>query len=146
MTALQNIGEVLVDMPQSQLDKIPLPDELLEAIHLARTLKTGEPKRRQLQHVGKLMRHIDVEPIQAAMNKVQLTHTRATTQCHEAEEWCERLVTEGDNAIQTFVSLYLEADRQTLRQLVRRAQHHRKIEGSTGVNTALFRYVRIYIR
>jgi len=122
-------------MPQSQLNKIPLPDELLEAIHLARTLKAGEPKRRQLQHVGKLMRHIDIEPVQAAMNKVQLTHTRATTQFHEVEEWRERLVTEGDTAIQTFVSLYLEADRQTLRQLVRRAQHDRKMGGNTGADT-----------
>src|SRR5579862_1350902 len=86
MTALQKIGETLVGMPQAQLDKIPLPDELIEAIMFARGLKSREGRRRHLQFIGKLMRQIEIEPIQAAIKKVQLTNKQVTAQFHQAEE------------------------------------------------------------
>lgn len=145
MIALQKIGETLVEMPQSQLDKIPLPDELLDAINLARTLKSNEAKRRQLQYIGKIMRNIDVEPIQAALKKIQLVQTQATTKFHAVEEWRERLIGEGDVAIQTFINEHPDADRQQLRQLIRQAQHNRKSGKDTGAETMLFRYLRDFL-
>lgn len=146
MTALQKMGETLVDMPQSQLDKIPLPDELIEAINHARSINSREGKRRQLQYIGKLMRTIEIEPIQAAIKKVQLTNRQVTAQFHQAEEWRERLINEGDDAIQAFVSQNTEADRQKLRQLTRQAQQNRKSGKNTGAEKALFRYLREIIK
>ncbi|MDX1900997.1 MAG: ribosome biogenesis factor YjgA [Gammaproteobacteria bacterium] len=142
MTALQKIGETLVDMPQSQLDKIPLPDALLEAIMLARNIKSQGAKRRQLQYIGKLMRTIELEPIQTAIKNAKLASTQITAQFHQAEEWRERLINEGDDAVQAFVTLHTEADRQKLRQLTRQAQHDRKSEKNTGAEKTLFRYLR----
>ena len=146
MTALQKIGETLVDMPQSQLDKIPLPDELRQAITFAHHLKSREAKRRQLQYIGKLMRTIDVEPIQAAIKMAKSLNARTTSQFHEAEEWRERFITEGDNTIQQFLSMHVEADRQQLRQLTRQAQHNRKTGKNTGAEKLLFRYLRVFIK
>lgn len=141
MTALQKIGEMLVDMPQSQLDKIPLPEVLLQAVTLARKLKSGEGKRRQLQFIGKLMRTIEVDPIQTAIKNVKSTNVKETAQFHQAEEWRERLIKEGDNAIQAFLTLYVETDRQKLRQLTRQAQQNRKSGKNTGAEKTLFRYL-----
>ena len=146
MTALQKIGEALVEMSPSQLDKIPLPDVLVEAITLARNLKSREGKRRQLQYIGKLMRSIEIEPVQAAIKQAKLTNMQATSQFHQAEEWRERLINEGDDAIQAFVSLYTETDRQKLRQLTRQAQHNRKSGKNTGADKTLFRYLRDLIK
>lgn len=146
MTALQKIGETLVDMPQSQLDKIPLPDELMQAIMVARQLKSREAKRRQLQLVGKLMRHVEVAPIQAAIKNVASIKNQATAAFHQAEEWRERLIHEGDIAIQAFLGLYPEADRQNLRQLTRQAQQNRKSGKNTGAEKALFRYITDFIK
>jgi ribosome-associated protein len=142
MTALQKLGETLVDMSQSQLDKIPLPDALIKAITFARNLKSREAKRRQLQFIGKLMRTVEIEPIQTAIKIAQLTNRQITAQFHQAEEWRERLINEGDAAIQAFVDMYAEIDRQKLRQLTRQAQQNRKTGKNTGAEKELFRYLR----
>lgn len=142
MAALQKIGEALVKLAQSQLDKIPLPPQLLDAINLARSLKTRESIRRQLQYIGKLMRNVDVAPIQEALRKLQFTNAQITKEFHEIENWRERLIKEGDEAIQEYMNLYPDTDRQKLRQLVRKAQHDRKQEKNTGAETELFRYLR----
>lgn len=142
MAALQKIGETLVKLAQSQLDKVPLSDELLDAINFARTLKTRESIRRQLQYIGKLMRNVDVAPIQAALKKLQFSNAQAAKQFHEIEQWRERLITEGDEAIQAFLISHPESDRQQLRQLVRKAQHDRKVGKNTGGEKELFRYLQ----
>lgn len=142
MNKLQKLGEALVELPLPQLKKIPLPDELLEAILFVHTLKSRESKRRQLQYIGKLMRNTDVEPIQSAFKHIQLSNSRATEKFHEIEKWRERLVTEGDEALHEFVTLHEKADRQELRKLIRVVQHNRKMAKNTGAETALFRYLK----
>jgi len=146
MDALQKMGETLVGMPQTQLDKIPLPDVLIDAITLARSLKSREARRRQLQFIGKLMRATESEPIKAAIKNVKSADMQAAAQFHQAEEWRERLINGGDEAVQEFVGLYADTDRQKLRQLTRQAQHNRKSGMNTGAEKALFRYLRNIIR
>src|SRR6186713_3228987 len=96
MTALQKIGETLVGLPQAHLDKIPLPEQLLDAVNLARSLKTHESIRRQLQYIGKIIRNVDIEPIQTALRRIQTANARTTNEFHEVEIWRERLITKGD--------------------------------------------------
>lgn len=72
MIFLQKLGETLVGLSESQLAKIPLPDDLLESIYLVRSLKSHGAKRRQLQYIGRLMREIDPEPIQKALKSMKL--------------------------------------------------------------------------
>ena len=131
MTALQKMGEILVELPEAQLKKIPLENPLLDAIITARSLKSHEARRRQLQYIGKLMRNIDAEPIQTALEKVQNKNQQSKAQFHQIERWRDRLIAEGDMALQKFLEQYPEADRQRLRQLMRNAQE-----------TELFRYLR----
>lgn len=140
--AIHKIGEMLVNMPETQLNSIPLPDKVREAIDVARSIHAREGKRRQLQYIGKLMRQIDLEPIKAAMQKVHLVKAKETEQFHEVEEWRDKLISEGDTAIQSFMDIHADADRQKIRQLVRQAQHDRKSQKNTGAETALFRYLR----
>ena len=63
MTALQEMGEQLMRLSAKQLAVINLPEDLLEAIILAKTLRKNEALRRQKQYIGRLMRAIDVQPI-----------------------------------------------------------------------------------
>lgn len=139
---LQKIGEILVDLPESQLMTLPLPSILLDAIMHARSVTRHEAKRRQLQYIGKIMRKIDAEPIKIALKKMQTRHASATESFHEVEEWRETLIAKGDDAISTFLDTHPEADRQQLRQLVRKAQFDRKQEKKSGGELALFKYIR----
>ncbi len=74
--ALQRLGEQLVALPLSRLDTLGLPDELLEAIEFARKIKSHGARRRQIKHIGALMRHIDPQPIEAALDRIQSKNLR----------------------------------------------------------------------
>lgn len=70
-TALQNLGEQLVKLTPTQLNRIPLPDEVLAAVRMARTISQRGGRKRQLQYIGKLMRQIDdPDAIRAALRAV----------------------------------------------------------------------------
>ena len=69
--ALQRLGERLVALPLSQLETMELPDELMAAIELARKIKSHGARRRQMQYIGVLMRHIDPQPIEAALESIR---------------------------------------------------------------------------
>ncbi|EGU43729.1 MULTISPECIES: ribosome biogenesis factor YjgA [Vibrio] len=125
MEALQKLGEELVTLKPSVLEKFPLSEDLALAIQDAQRFK-NEAKRRQLQYIGKLMRNIDPEPIQAALDKVRNKHSQATAELHKLEQLRDRIVEEGDAAISEVMDMYPEADRQRLRQLARQANKEKK--------------------
>ncbi|MDF2155649.1 ribosome biogenesis factor YjgA [Vibrio sp. CAU 1672] len=125
MEELQKLGEELVSLKPAVLEKFPLSDDLREAIADAQRFK-NEARRRQLQYIGKLMRHEDPEPIQAALDKVRNKHSQATAALHKLETLRDRVVEEGDSAISDVMELYPEADRQRLRQLARQAAKEKK--------------------
>jgi len=69
--ALQRLGEQLVALPASRLETMELPDELLTAIEFARKIKSHGARRRQIQYIGALMRHVDPQPIEAALKRIR---------------------------------------------------------------------------
>ena len=120
MEELQKLGEELVNLKPSVLEKFPLSEDLADAIKDAQRFK-NEARRRQLQYIGKLMRFEDPEPLQAALDKVRNKHSQATAALHKLEQLRDRMLTEGDDAIADVLELYPQADRQRLRQLARQA-------------------------
>jgi ribosome-associated protein len=74
--ALQRLGEQLAALPRVQLAAMELPDELLTAIESARKIKSHGARRRQMQYIGVLMRHIDLQPIQTALDRIQSKNLR----------------------------------------------------------------------
>lgn len=74
--ALQQIGEQLVALPPSLLEIMALPDELLADIEFARTIKSHGARRRQIRHIGAILRHMDSQPIQIALERIQSRNMR----------------------------------------------------------------------
>jgi ribosome-associated protein len=142
MLALQKIGGILVELPAAQLAKIPLESPLKEAVIEARSLNSHEGKRRQMQYIGKLMRHIDAQPILDALDKIQLKDNHSRSLFHQVERWRDKFIEEGDNVLQSFIQKFPATDNQHLRQLIRNAQKDTKTEKNTGADTALFRYLK----
>lgn len=137
MIALQKIGEALVNLPAAQLTQVPLDSILLDAINTARSLKSHEAKRRQLQYIGKLMRNIDPLPIQTALEKIQSKNKQGNAQFHQIERWRDKLIEEGDESLDSFIKKYPECDHAHLRQLIRNAKQEK-----SGAATKLFKYLR----
>lgn len=65
--AAQKLGEELITLKPSELDQLPLDEDLLQAVVEARQIKAHGALRRQKQYIGKLMRELDAEPIRSAL-------------------------------------------------------------------------------
>jgi len=146
MIALQQLGESLVALSPEQLKKITLPAALQESIISAKNIQQHGAKRRQLQYVGRLMREVDAEDIQAQYDLITQNSKRATTQLHKIERWRDRLINEGDTALNEFIELYNTADRQHLRQLTRRAQADANTQKPPQSFRKLFQYIKDYLK
>lgn len=121
MHALQEIGEQLVELDPRKLAEFDLPEILMDAINLARPLNKHGARRRQMQYIGKLMRNIDVLPIQAKLDSWHQASLHQTARLHQLERWRERLLTD-EHALTELVQKYPAADLQHLRLLIRNAQ------------------------
>lgn len=141
MDALQKLGEELVGLKPSVLDKFPLSEDLAQAIKDAQRFK-NEAKRRQLQYIGKVMRNVDPEPIQAALDKVRNKHSQATAELHKLEQLRDRVVAEGDVAISEVMEMYPEADRQRLRQLARQANKEKSANKPAKSSREIFQILK----
>lgn len=145
MLALQKIGESLIKLTKEQLIAMDLPDNLLTAILDMKSLTSNEAKRRQLQYIGKMMRHTDIEAISQTLKRRTFIHQKNTAEFHLIEEWRDSLLLHGDDALNSFLMDYPEADRQQLRKLMRNAEHDKKHNKNTGCEKALFKYLQLII-
>lgn len=105
MTALQDLGEELLRLTPAKLRKLPIPQELIEAVELAqRIANSREGLRRQRQFIGKLMREIDAAPLRDALSADGARHRGEVATMHAAEHWRTRLL-EEPAALAEFVAL-----------------------------------------
>lgn len=121
---LQKLGEDLLTLRADLLTNLDLSDKLLEALAEAKRLTNFEGRRRQMQFIGKLMRQLDSNTIDAMKAALVMQHTPSaheTQLLHQAEQWRERLLAD-DEAIGEWLNLYPDTDSQQLRALVRQAR------------------------
>ena len=135
---LRDMGAQLVQMPNAHLNKIAMDNTLLAAIKEARRLKSNDARRRQIQYIGKLMRNMDLTEIRHSVEK--LNHQSQTFRQHFAnlEQWRDRLIDEGNDAIEEFLTAFPNADRQQIRNLSRQAGR----EKTGSAKTKLFKYLK----
>jgi ribosome-associated protein len=70
--ALQRLGVALTRLTTTQLARLTLPEELLEAILEARRLRSRAALARQRQYIGRIMRQVDAAPIEQALQALML--------------------------------------------------------------------------
>lgn len=142
MHALQALGEQLIAMKDSERSHFPLSDDLLRAIEETGRIKAREARRRHMQYVGKLMRHEDLDGIQAVFDAMEREQLRRDNAFHQLEAWRDRLIEEGDAAIEPLLDDYPSIDRQALRQLIRNARHERDQQKPPTNARRLFKLLR----
>ncbi len=114
---LQELGEALIGMSDEQLDALPLPERLRDAVIAARRITSHGARLRQRQFIGKLMRKADVEPIRAAIDARQEAQRTEARRFKRIETWRDRLVREGEPALAEFAASHPAADLAELRSL-----------------------------
>lgn len=142
MHQLQKLGEELASLSAASRAKVPLDDELKEALQLADKLSTKrEALRRHIQYIGRLMRTRDIEPIEQALAVLRNTNQAATRQFHKVEQWRDRLLA-SDDALTEFIAAYPEVDVQQLRQLIRNTKKEQEKQQPPKAFRELFQLIR----
>ncbi|WP_414213314.1 ribosome biogenesis factor YjgA [Cupriavidus necator] len=128
MTALQDLGVELEGLAKDRLARVPMPEALADAIHQARRITSHEGKRRQMQYVGKVMRGLDddeVEAIRRALEGFKGTSKAETARMHLIERWRELLLAD-DAALTRFLGEHPGIDVQALRNTIRNARKEKE--------------------
>lgn len=141
--ALQKIGLTLVELGAAALAKVPLDEELSDAVLLARRInKKKDGYRRQLQFIGKLLRARDTTDIERALAEIESSHLKANQAFHKLEETRDKLIKVGDDAINELLNQHSDLDRQKLRQLVRQANKQQIENKPPKASRELFQYLK----
>lgn len=139
---LQDLGGALIGLSGDRLARLELPDELLQAVRAGQSLKQDGSLKRQRKYIGKLLRQSDAEAIRARLAEVLQPGVAATRALHEIEAWRDRILAEGDVAINDLMTADPSADRPKLRQLVEAARRERERGQPPRAARQLFKYLR----
>jgi ribosome-associated protein len=139
---LQSLGEALIDLPAAEFDALPVPENLRDAVLLARKITAHGGLYRQKQYIGKLMRKIDAEPIRAALEAKRERERVEALRFRRIEQWRDRLLQEGEGAVQRLAAEVPGIDAAAVTDLVARARAEQPTGDATGASRALFRLLR----
>ena len=123
-TELQKLGEDLLTLRTDLMARLDLSEKLVDAVAEAKRITNFEGKRRQMQYIGKLMRGLDDEQlnaVRAALNEQLNGSAEDNLRLHQAESWRERMVAD-DEAVGEWIAQFPGTDIQQLRSLVRQAR------------------------
>ncbi|MDH5233238.1 MAG: DUF615 domain-containing protein [Gammaproteobacteria bacterium] len=143
--AAQALGEALVKLKVSQLESLDLDEDLLRALKDAQKIKSYGALKRQIQYIGKIMRRLDVAAVEQRYQAFLQPHQQEVALFHEIETWRDRIIEQGDEAIQAFVQQYDQAQRQTLRQLRQKITSAKNDELANKWRRELFQTLKQFV-
>ncbi|MCC6073248.1 ribosome biogenesis factor YjgA [Massilia sp. GCM10020059] len=124
MNDLQKLGEELVAEPRDRVKRVPMPEDVKDAILMCQTITNHEGRRRQMQFVGKKMRTLDEEEVAVIRRTIDSWKGMSkadTAFLHAMERRRDKLLAD-DNALTVLMGEHPELDVQQLRTLIRNAR------------------------
>ena len=145
--SIRALGERLSDLGASELATIPLPDDVLAAIHELSRIKANGARKRQLGFLAKRLRNAEIQPIEDALEKIRQTARANTLNLHLIEHWRDRLLGDAQDespkqALTSFLDEYKGADRQQFRHLQAQALKERTAKRPPAAARQLFKLIR----
>ena len=124
MTALQKLGAELIAEPRERVKRVPMPEDVRDAILECQTITDHEGRRRQLQYVGKKMRTLEEEEvalIRKTIDSWKQPSKAETAALHAVERRRDKLLAD-DGALTELRAQYPELDVQQMRTMIRNAR------------------------
>ncbi|MDO7086173.1 ribosome biogenesis factor YjgA [Pseudocolwellia sp. AS88] len=146
MHRLQDFGQKIVEMSKHQRSRLPLTDELKDAMVLAdKILNKHEALRRHIRHIAKILSETDLEPINQALDVMANKHQQESVKHTKLESLRDELIEGGNETIESLLAENPAMERQKLRQLVRQASKEAKAEKPAKYFKELFNYLKSHI-
>ena len=142
MEALQTLAERMAALSDTELARLGVDARLREALALVRPMRPSGARNRQLKHCVKFIDIGALAEVRAYLDDRQSHRVAANREFHEIEHWRDRLVAEGDQALQALFDVYGKLDRQRIRQLCRDAIREKQTGRPAGAGRRLFRELR----
>ena len=123
-TALQKLGQDLIDEARDRVKRVPMPEDVREAILECQLIKDHEGRRRQLQYVGKKMRTLDeaeIAIIQKTIDSWRGLSKSDTAAMHALERRRDKVLVD-EQALTDLLAQHPQLDAQHLRTLIRNAR------------------------
>lgn len=143
--AIFKLAETLATLTDAQLGRIPMDESLLVEVRRTRAIHQPIARKRETQYLAKLMRRLETEQIDAIRLVLDIDRQqshRETALLHQLEALRDRLVAEGDAALEEVLVQHPDADRQHLRNLIRQANVEAKKQKPPKASRELFRTLR----
>ena len=139
---LQDLGWELVELPEADLAAMPLPDDVRDAVEVARRITSNGAKARQRLYIGKLLRRIDTEPIRVALDRRGEVDRQRILRGKAIERWRDRLLADEAAAWTEIAGSVDPAVLQQLRALARQARAEQSTARPPAAARQLFRRLR----
>jgi ribosome-associated protein len=143
MIELQKLGEQLVTLPAAYLKKAGILPKLVDAVISMKKMNTHGARRRQMQHIGVIMREVDPLQIRRVLDEFGQPRQTPEPLKTDLDEPVQALINGGDEHIEDLLKRYPETDRTRLRQLIRNAKGKPSQAGQArGALNALKAYLK----
>jgi ribosome-associated protein len=144
MEALQELGQALVELPKDALKRMPMTEDLADAVHECRRITDHEGRRRQMQYVGRMMRGLTEAEVAALRTKLEEhrgVNKAATARLHWIERTREKLLA-SDDALTEFIRQHPAADPQEGRMLIRNTRREQEQSKPPKYFRELFQWIK----
>ncbi len=139
---MQKLGEALITLKISELNEFNLPSILHDALEQGHKIHQRGALKRHRQYIGKIMREVDAEDIQKQYDNFRHKDDLNNAHFKRLEKWRDRILAEGDGALNDLINEYPQLDRQHIRQLIRKAHKEQEINKPPAAYRQIFKYLR----
>ncbi len=139
---LQKLGEQLVTLKPAQISTFSLSQSMLDALEEYTRIKNRTAQHRHIRRIGKLLADEDVEAIRNSLQRLDSNHPEEKRRLKLIEQWRERLIADGDGAINDLANSYPDLDRHYLRQLIRAVHREQQAGKPTSTVRKIFKYLK----
>ena len=140
--ALLKLAEHALTLTDDKLRQTGLDEPILKAFFEAKKMRASGARNRQLKYITKLLTHADSTELEGFLDKADQSRESEKQHFHQLEHLRNKLLEQGDQAMQEVIDLYPHADRQQLRNLIRQAQKETAQNKAPAAARKIFKYLR----
>ena len=137
--------ESLAECGPGLLRPVQLSETTRAELRRIREMRPSQARKRSVKHLASQLTDTEWDAAGGFLADRQAHQAERNRQFHRIEQWRDRLLSDGDTALNELCLLHPETDRQHLRTLIRSAQNERRAGKPESAARKLFREIRLLI-
>jgi ribosome-associated protein len=136
------LGENLSKLAPTQLNGLELPENIRKAISEVGDMPHKGARKRLLKYIAGQLHKIDVDPVQEKLDRILNKSAHSVREHHITEQWRDKLIHEGNEALTDLFDEQPTADLQHIRQLLRNIKKEIETAKPPKSTRLLYRYLK----